>query len=189
MTITSSSCERDHYELLQVPRTATPAEIKASYHRLLLSHHPDKSSSSRTDSSQTQIDIDSLKKAFTTLFSHESRSRYDMELSSRSVPSSWSRPAQIVSLEDFQELGEVWTHHCRCGGRYTIGEADMENGVHLVPCLSCSEVIWVGYQVCPPDETPESPSVSVLAEPERVAGSVSYKCLDRPFCLKLVIQL
>ena len=83
--------------------------------------------------------------------------RYDSELASRSDSSSSrsrSRPAHIISLEDFEELGRVWAHNCRCGGQYTINEADMENDVHLVPCSSCSEVIWVGYEVCHSDENP-----------------------------------
>lgn len=150
----SDSPRRDYYELLQVPRTASPEEIKASYHRLLLSHHPDKSDTAKENPTRTDIDIGSLKDAFTTLFSPESRIRYDSELSSRSNSSpSRSRPAHIVSLEDFEDLGQVWTHDCRCGGQYTIEEADMEKDVHLIACSSCSEVIWVGYEACSSDDT------------------------------------
>ena len=143
----SDSPRRTYYELLQVSRTASPAEIKASYRQLLLSHHPDKSDVPKENPTRTDIDIGSLKEAFTTLFSPESRIRYDSELSSRRDPcSSRSRPAHIVSLEDFEDLGQVWTHGCRCGGQYTIEEADMEKDMHLVACSSCSEVIWVGYE-------------------------------------------
>ena len=141
---------RNCYELLQVPRTASFADIKASYHRLLLSHHPDKSHSSKENSNRTDVDIGSLKEAFVTLSSPESRMRYDSELSSHpdlSPSRSRSRPAHIISLEDFEDLGNVWTHNCRCGGQHTMEEADMENDVHLVSCSSCSEVIWVGYEV------------------------------------------
>ena len=146
MSLTDPS-GRSYYELLQVSRTASPAEIKASYHRLLLSHHPDKSDASRENSTQADIDIGLLKEAFGVLFSPESRVRYDSELSSCSDSSpSRSRPAHIVSLEDFEDLDQVWTYNCRCSGQYTIGEADMERGVHLVACSSCSELIWVGYE-------------------------------------------
>lgn len=141
------SPRRSYYELLQVPRTASPAEIKASYHRLLLSHHPDKSDASKENSTQTGIDIGSLKEAFAVLFSPESRITYDSELSSCSDPSlSRSRPAHIVSLEEFEDLGQVWTYGCRCGGQYTIGEPDLERDVHLVACSTCSELVWVGYE-------------------------------------------
>lgn len=154
MSVTDSS---NYYELLQVPRTASPAQIKASYHRLLLSHHPDKSDVSKENPARTDFDIGSLKEAFTTLFAPESRARYDSELSSRSdLSSSRSRPAHIVSLEDFEDLGQVWTHNCRCGGQHTIEEADMEKDVHLISCSSCSEVIWVGYEACSSDDTIQS---------------------------------
>lgn len=143
-------CKQNHYELLQVPRTASFVDIKASYHRLLLSHHPDKSYTSKGTSTQTHVDIGSLNEAFSTLSSPESRMRYDSELSSHNdllSSQSRSRPAHVVSLEDFEDLGQAWAHSCRCGGQYTIEEADMENDVHLVSCSSCSEVIWVGYEV------------------------------------------
>ena len=146
--------ERNYYELLDVPRTASPAEIKASYHRLLLSHHPDKSDPFKHHPARMDVDIGRLKDAFITLFSPESRIKYDSELSSRPdlSESSRSRPAHIVSLEDFKDLGQFWTFNCRCGGQYTIGEEDMEKGVHLIACSSCSEVIWVGYEACPSED-------------------------------------
>jgi diphthamide biosynthesis protein 4 len=150
-----SMSKQNYYDLLQVPRTAPLADIKASYHRLLLFHHPDKSYSSKGNSTQMDIDIGSLKEAFVILSSPESRMRYDSELCSRPDPPlsrSKSRPAHIISLGDFEDLGKVWAHDCRCGGQYTIEEADMENDVHLVSCSSCSEVIWVGYEVCHSDD-------------------------------------
>ncbi|KNZ77505.1 Diphthamide biosynthesis protein 4 [Termitomyces sp. J132] len=63
------------------------------------------------------------------------------------------RPAQVVSLEEFEEAmtesekDSVWRYQCRCGGMYRITAADMENGHHLVGCSSCSEVVWVGYEL------------------------------------------
>jgi diphthamide biosynthesis protein 4 len=141
--------ERNYYELLQIPQTASPAEIKASYHYLLLSHHPDKSDPSNDRPTQTDIDIGLLKEAFITLFSPESQMKYDSGLSCRPrLSPSRSRPAHIVSLEDLENLGQVWTYDCRCGGQYSIEEEYMEKGVHLMACSSCSEVIWVGYEAC-----------------------------------------
>jgi len=149
---------RNYYELLNVPRNASSTEIKASYRQLLLSLHPDKFDSSKEDSTRTDIDIGRLKDAFVTISSPEHRLKYDSELSSRPDPSpSRSRPALIVSLEDFDDLGQGWAYNCRCGGQYTIGEDDMERGVHLTACSNCSEVIWVGYEACPFEEDGTSP--------------------------------
>ena len=159
----ADSSGRNYYDLLNVPRTASPAEIKASYHRLLLSLHPDKSDASKDHPTRlgTDVDIGRLKDAFVTLFSPESRMEYDSKLSSRPDPSSpRSRPAHIVSLEDFEDLGRVWTYECRCGGQYTVKEEDMETDVHLIACSSCSEVIWVGYEAFPSEDDDTTPGGS-----------------------------
>ena len=159
----AGSPERDYYELLNVPRTASSAEIKASYRQLLLSLHPDKSDTSKGSPTPTNIDIGQLKDAFVTLSSPEHRLKYDSELSSPLDPSpSRSRPALIVSLEDFNNLGQGWAYDCRCGGQYIIGEEDMEKGVHLTACSSCSEVVWVGYEVCSFEDDGTSPNTDGL---------------------------
>jgi len=77
-----------------------------------------------------------------------SRVAYDSILQNARVKTSTGpRPAQIISLEDFEEAEEgVWIHACRCGGTYRIIEEDMDAGRHLVGCESCSEVVWVGYE-------------------------------------------
>jgi diphthamide biosynthesis protein 4 len=153
--------DRNHYELLQIPQTASSAEIKALYHRLLLSHHPDKSDPSKDRPTQTDIDIGLLKEAFTTLFSPESRMKYDSELSSHPhLSSPRSQPAHIVSLEDLEDRGQVWTYDCQCGGQYSIEEEDMEEGVHLTACSSCSEVIWMGYEACSSGDDDTAPGGS-----------------------------
>ena len=140
----------NYYELLNIPRTASPAEIKASYRKLLLSLHPDKSDAPKDNTTRTDINIGQLKDAFVTLFSPEHRMKYDSELFSRHDSSpSRSRPALIVSLEDFEDFGQGWAYSCRCGGQYTIVEEEMERDIHLTACSSCSEVIWVGYEACP----------------------------------------
>ena len=154
----ADSTGKNHYELLNVPRTASPAEIKASYHRLLLSLHPDKSNASKNHSTRMDVDIGELKEAFNTLLSSESRIKYDSELSSCPDSSSLrSRPAHVVSLEDFEDLDQVWAYGCRCGGQYAIKEEDMERGVHLVACSSCSEIVWVGYEVYPSGDDEANP--------------------------------
>lgn len=50
-------------------------------------------------------------------------------------------------VDDKHAHGPVWRHGCRCGGAYIIRGAEMEAGHHLVGCSSCSEVVWVGYEV------------------------------------------
>lgn len=97
-------------------------------------------------------DIALLKEAFTTLVDPEKRRIYDASLSRRTG----TRPAQVVSLEDFtisDDTSEspVYSHVCRCGGSYYISVVDMEIDVHLISCETCSESIWVGYEVLEED--------------------------------------
>lgn len=143
-----ASTEPDYYALLSLSTSASHAEIKAAYHRALLLHHPDKQAA--PDRRDGAVDIDLLKRAFATLSTPELRTQYD---ASRVLRSSGPRPAQVISLEEFDEHdaetdGEVcWSYDCRCGGTYRITEQDMEKDQHLVGCHSCSEVVWVGYEM------------------------------------------
>jgi diphthamide biosynthesis protein 4 len=139
----------DYYRLLCVSRSASTAEIKAAYHRTLLIFHPDKQSSS-TATYPSSLDISLIKDAYATLSSYHLRARYDAQLQHQSG-SMGPRPAQIISLEEFEEQEAStdsisWCYKCRCGGAYRISEDDMDRGQHLIGCGSCSEVVWVGYK-------------------------------------------
>ncbi|KAH7886267.1 hypothetical protein F5I97DRAFT_1241567 [Phlebopus sp. FC_14] len=147
----------DFYALLRIRRDASSSDIKIAYHQILFHSHPDKQSrSARHPESQSSADIALLKEAYKTLVDPSSRAAYDKLLRRQDESSQSPRPAQIVSLEDFvvhpdcgDEDGfeQEWYYACRCGGTYRITENDLESGRHLVGCESCSEVIWVGYQV------------------------------------------
>ncbi len=144
----------DYYSLLHITRSASPDTIKAAYHRALLHVHPDKIRQ-RADDPAKLADVGLLHDAFVTLSSATLRSAYDAQ----GIQSHRTnlRPAQVVSLERFEcsdlegpdggAISTCWTFACRCGGQYEITEAHLERGLHLVGCGSCSEVIWVGYEV------------------------------------------
>jgi len=143
----------NYYKVLGVPHTATFVEIKQKYRGLLLKYHPDKATSSK---SAPGIDIDLLKKAYEILFDPKSREEYDSLLRKTSVHTgtraqSTHRPAQVVSIDLWDEVeGDretTWTYPCRCGSRYVLREADMENDAHLVPCEGCSESLYAGYEL------------------------------------------
>jgi diphthamide biosynthesis protein 4 len=129
----------DYYSVLSIPSTASQADIKAAYHHALLRFHPDKSNNSQS------VSITSIKEAYNVLSSAKSRAAYDAQLTKNSA---LPRPAQVVSLEEFDDSTEdEWCHPCRCGGSYKITSEEMEKCIHLVGCGSCSEVIWAGYEI------------------------------------------
>ena len=133
----------DYYTLLGITRSASPDTIKAAYHRALLRLHPDKQRPSANDPSPT-ANIGLLQDAFLTLSTTTQRAAYDAQHElSRKAP----RPAQVVSLEDFDFSDAQWSLACRCGGMYKVTEDDLERGRHLVGCEDCSEVVWVGYEM------------------------------------------
>ncbi|KAG2044646.1 hypothetical protein BDR03DRAFT_249701 [Suillus americanus] len=136
------------YQLLGITYDAPQSTIKSAYHKILLASHPDKQSFSSAIP-PVDVDIALLKEAYTTLSNVSSRVAYDNALRNAQVKTSTGpRPAQVISLEDFEEAEEGgWTHACRCGGTYRIIEEDMDAGRHLVGCESCSEVVWVGYEL------------------------------------------
>ena len=130
----------DFYQLLSISKNASMAQIKSAYHRALLQSHPDKKKSSEP------IDIALIKEAYSTLSNPQLRAEYDARHSYSAAP---PRPAQVVSLEDFEEVEaeESWRYTCRCGGSYFITSTLMDEGEHLIACNSCSEVVWVGYEL------------------------------------------
>ncbi|EIW64448.1 uncharacterized protein TRAVEDRAFT_109366, partial [Trametes versicolor FP-101664 SS1] len=144
-----------YYALLAVSPSASPADIKAAYHRALLASHPDKRDSTAAPNS---ADIGLLKQAFHTLHTPSLRQEYDRLRASSDSPGG-PRPAQVISLEEFDE-GEdgeatIWVYPCRCGGRYVATEEMLDAGQHLVGCTSCSEVVWAGYELVDTTENPK----------------------------------
>ncbi|KZT40122.1 DnaJ-domain-containing protein, partial [Sistotremastrum suecicum HHB10207 ss-3] len=129
------------YELLSISRTASIEEIKQAYRRTLLRHHPDRQRGS------SAFDASLLKRAYQTLVSPASRALYDASLGKTELRGPESRPAQVVSLEEFEERGTGWTYRCRCGGQYELSEREIESETHVVGCDGCSETIWAGYEV------------------------------------------
>ena len=71
-----------YYDLLELPTTATPSELKRSYRRLALIHHPDKATSP-SDRSAKEATFIQLSDAYEVLSSASLRPRYDHLLTQR----------------------------------------------------------------------------------------------------------
>jgi len=63
----------DYYDILGVPRTATPDEIKQAYRRLAIQHHPDKNLGNK----QSEEKFKEVNEAYETLSNPQKRSMYD----------------------------------------------------------------------------------------------------------------
>ncbi|RPD64804.1 hypothetical protein L227DRAFT_494366 [Lentinus tigrinus ALCF2SS1-6] len=143
----------DYYAILSLSQDATSAEVKAAYHRVLLASHPDKQALGPLVDG---IDIGLLKDAFNTLHNPQLRKIYDASRTSDDKKLG-PRPAQVISLEEFDEESDTtWNYPCRCGGTYVVTEEMLDSGEHLVGCASCSEVVWVGYELVEEAENVEA---------------------------------
>jgi len=155
------------------------------------------------NSNPNRLDAALLKQAYETLMSSDLRAEYDVLLAharlqyfddddglgeeddaarrrgNRAFQRTHlqSRPAHIVSLDDFEEandIEEAWVYPCRCGGFFRITEAQMEEDFHLVCCPGCSEVIWVGYEVVDDEDDPDVEEEVEEDENEETAGPTHH---------------
>ncbi len=67
------AAKRDYYEVLEVPRTATPEEMKKSFRRLARKYHPDVNPGDKTAESRFK----ELNEAYSVLSDRERREKYD----------------------------------------------------------------------------------------------------------------
>ncbi|TBU37151.1 hypothetical protein BD309DRAFT_877007, partial [Dichomitus squalens] len=133
----------DYHSILSVSPSVTSTELKAAYHRRLLASHPDELASRAPEDG---IDIGLLTEASHNLSIPELRTGYN-RLRRVNGKQLGPRLAQVASLEEFDEEPDSrWTYSCRCGGIYLVTEETMEAVQRLVACVSCLEVVWVGYE-------------------------------------------
>src|SRR3974390_2741876 len=65
--------KRDYYQVLELPRTATDAEIKKAYRRLAMKHHPDRNSGE----ANAEEAFKEVKEAYEVLSDPQKRAAYD----------------------------------------------------------------------------------------------------------------
>ncbi|KAJ8906082.1 hypothetical protein NDN08_002581 [Rhodosorus marinus] len=111
------------------------ADVKKAFRSLSLKYHPD-----RTRSNDA-ADFQRLRTAYEVISSSELRLEYDAAL--------FQVQQRIVSDELFlSEMEETtvnnaraWCSPCRCGGSYTVTDADLRLGINIVGCDTCSLAI------------------------------------------------
>jgi len=160
----------DLYAVLGVPRTATPAEIRAAYRALALRYHPDRNidtsdtvNTTAGESRQTLIDkFDAIQRAADTLLDEALRKDYDQKLEAQEA-----KLAQVHSEINVEELLECEEHvangsqeqsapdddedsagaslcgvyQCRCGSAMHVPLAEFQSKDSLViECDACSTI-------------------------------------------------
>lgn len=125
-----------HYDILQVPPTASADEIRASYKRLVLRCHPDRTSDANTAAFQA------LQHAYAVLQDNTTRAEYDRQLALQ-AEASMVAVSDELTLDDLQVDEGTRNAPCRCGGHFVLGDADLKLGLHtiLLPCDTCSLLV------------------------------------------------
>jgi curved DNA-binding protein len=121
---------KDFYEILGVPKTATPDEIQRSYRKLARTYHPDINKSPDAEERFKEIS-----EAYDVLSDPDQRRRYDNPRESSSADDQWTSDQPWTSYRtsgvsdiDFDELfGGLFTGGGRAGrGRRPLQGADQE---------------------------------------------------------------
>eukprot|EP01112_Ceratiomyxa_fruticulosa_P002638 TRINITY_DN1278_c0_g1_i4.p1 TRINITY_DN1278_c0_g1~~TRINITY_DN1278_c0_g1_i4.p1 ORF type:complete len:157 (+),score=27.44 TRINITY_DN1278_c0_g1_i4:153-623(+) len=148
------------YQILGVSRESPLEDIKRAYKRLALIYHPDKQdqqvSSENNALHNPRLTYPQIQQAWSTLRDTESRKRYDKLLFQKELTPEVPLPVSSeVDLDDmsFVDNGgseggseSYFWYPCRCGDRFIIHESQLDQGLDIVCCSSCSFVIRVLYQ-------------------------------------------
>lgn len=152
-----SPITHDHYTVLSLPFTTSSTiskqQLKLAYHRTLLRHHPDKTSSAKDQTASTKqtpehngddhptYSIDEITLAYKTLSDPSLRAEYDRSLrldrlkivEREKTGAVFHTGLEVVDLEDlaFEEKENdkcFWYRACRCGDEqgFTVTEEDLE---------------------------------------------------------------
>lgn len=113
---------RQAFGILGVDWSADTDQLKTAYHALCLEHHPDKGGTAQ---------------AFIAL-----QAAYKLI---RSNPKRHGPVQDDVRQDEFTVRDGLWIYDCRCGGSFIIDKEDLDLGIGLVECDSCSSCIKVIY--------------------------------------------
>ncbi|KAF4658782.1 DnaJ (Hsp40), sub C, member 2 [Perkinsus olseni] len=103
------------YDILKVSPTATQDQIKKSYRRLVLEHHPDKKKGSAEEEEEKLIFL-RIQEAFEVLSDERRRKQYDS-----SLPFDETIPTELEEGEDFYEVfGPVFDSNARWSNRRPV---------------------------------------------------------------------
>lgn len=95
---------KDYYELLEVPRTATPEEVKKSYRRLAMKYHPDKNPGDK----KAEAAFKEISEAYEVLSDAEKRKKYDQYghdgLKSSFGPGGFDFSRDFTHVDDLQDI-------------------------------------------------------------------------------------
>lgn len=109
------------YDILEVDYNCTTEELKASYKRLILTHHPDKKGIANN--------FQRIQTAWKFLSTPEERKKYDMASNNGIFGASES-----FCINDFTESNSsgIFVRSCRCGDCYEVHSVSLVSIIVLI---------------------------------------------------------
>ena len=133
------------YDILEIGQDASQDELKASYHRLLLVYHPDKSTGQKDEATTDRFIR--LHSAYRLLSNPSLRQAYDLALKQLQLQDKFSTDA-LASMQqqgddeelerfynlykldkdfEFDQTEQTFTRSCRCGSFFVIKRQDLNS--------------------------------------------------------------
>ncbi len=126
---------KDYYEILGVPRSASPDDVKKAYRKLARKYHPDVSKQPGTEEKFKEV-----QEAYATLKDPEKRAAYDQLGQHRPgeefrPPPGWERQFGDVNVDDLFDLSDLFEHLGAgpFGGRRARGGRPGARGAFAMP--------------------------------------------------------
>lgn len=123
------SASKTHYEVLEVTMNASSTEIKDSYKRLVLVHHPDKGGS--------QSNFERIVQAYNVLSDTKARTDYDTKLKAQQdrderihlsicITDKGLGVHEVHDGDENDDDARLFEYDCRCGNTISFEEGEME---------------------------------------------------------------
>lgn len=111
-----------YYDILGIKKTATQAEIKQSFRKLALRHHPDKN----RNSEESRKKFMQIVEAYEVLSDEMSRKTYDNSSYYMSYGTlhkrEWTPPADFEYIYSYEQIKQKYGRHNSRGGMWDISE-------------------------------------------------------------------
>ena len=147
-----AALEEDAYSVLGVRADASATELRKAYQQLALLHHPDHASAHGDSEGDA---FRRVQRAWEQVREPSIRCRYDAERRAAALydASVAARTLDVdlgeMQYEEDARGGGIWQYTCNCGDGFTLTEQQLESGVEMVACRSCSLVLRPLYQRAP----------------------------------------
>src|SRR5258708_2155683 len=108
--------DKNHYEVMRLPRSASPEEVEQQYHELLYQYHPDRNRGEEEKAVDRTI---ALVSAYRMLSDPAARKRYDFIISNPLIESAQTKGVKLLKSREKKEAELKFAEGVRL---FTLGE-------------------------------------------------------------------